>query len=93
MYDILKIEDKEYPIKFSKKVIALWEKKTGKHRTELVNNALLEEEFIYMHLALEEGHKQAKKKFSISMDDLWELDEQHDFYNKVFELVDGKEKK
>ena len=92
MYDILKIDGKEYPIRFSKKVIALWEKKTGKHRREL-GDSMLEEEFIYIHLALEEGFKKAKKKFSISLDDLWDLDDEHDFYNKVFELIETKEKK
>lgn len=92
MYDVIKIGDKDYPYKFNKIATSLWEQKTGKHRRELTNNSL-EDEMLYIHCAMEEGHKMAKKPFKLTIDDLWNLEREHDFYDSLLEAQIAKEKK
>lgn len=85
MYKTINIGGKDYHYKLNNIAKSQWEQKTGKHRTKLTL-ATLEDEMMLIHCAMVEGHKIAKKKFDLTLDQLWDLEREHDFYDKLLEI-------
>jgi hypothetical protein len=75
-YTFVELGGKKYPLKFGFNALRKYSKKTGTTLAELNNigdNMSLNDALILIHCGIEDGHRAAKQKCVLSLDELADL--------------------
>jgi hypothetical protein len=104
--DYVVIDGESVPAKFNPKAISLWEKSTGIKWSEISGvvdskgnyikepvSLSVEDSMILCLEVLREGHRREKKKFKITLDQVYDWASDHELEEQVVKLVFGKEEK
>lgn len=89
MTDFVKIGEKEYPVKWNTRAKVNWEKKCGLALSDLapkkVGNKIIpgmtmttEMSMQLCYEALKQGHRLERKVFALSIDDIYDLNDDYD---------------
>tara|TARA_R100000664_G_scaffold22873_1_gene32399 strand:- start:388 stop:735 length:348 start_codon:yes stop_codon:yes gene_type:complete len=91
-YEIIKIGDKEFPIRFGFTALRRYSRKTGATLNDLnklaTGEVTLDHSFILIYCGIEDGHRAAKQSFKYSIDDITDLfDGNIDSMTSAFEIL------
>lgn len=87
------VNNVKYPVRFNKRALSNFEKATGRLFGEKETAYSIENMIQLAFEGLKEGHRLAKKTFKLTIDDLYDLDDEHGFVDKVIAVHSEEEKK
>ena len=90
-YEIIKIGNKKFPIKFGFAALRNYSNLTGTSLTDLDKigvNMTLDHALTLMYCGIKDGHRSSKQEFNLEVDDIADLlDGNMDCFEKVFEVL------
>ncbi len=99
MVDFVKIDGKQIPAKFNHRAKSYWEKSTGLIWSSLFKSEnpvvpTVEQSMILCLEVLREGHRRNgdKKKFNITLDDVYDWADDYDLETQITNLIFGIDK-
>lgn len=92
----VKVDGKDLPVKWNPRAKSNWEKETGLIWSKLfdVNDRVIpttEQSMVVILEALREGHRRDKKKFNITLDDVYDWADDYDLEDQVTNIIFGKD--
>ena len=93
MTQSITIGGNDSPVKFNKRALSNFEKKSGTRLAELSDKMTIDHMAILALCGLQEGAKLEGKIFNLTLDKLYDLDAQHDCIDSIIALFEDVEKK
>ena len=98
--DFIKINNEETPVKWSTRAKIAWEKRSGLKWTDLFGTVdddgnyiklpvtpSIEQSMILCHEALREGHRMQNVKFTITLDQLYDYEDEYNVDTQIAKIV------